>query len=966
MRSRSAGLACVLLLGPVWSRGQTTGTVDGRVTSSLGTPIAGVHVEAMSPRLQGSRSAMTDATGAFRFSSLPPGKYTIQASLAGYRPIETAAVVALDARVALELVLEPSTAEDVVVRGQAPQIDASSTTGGTSYSASVISFLPVSRNYADIVRSNPGVGTDRGDTQGGRSLALTIYGSTSSENQWLIDGLNTTNVIRGIQGKTINNEFIEEVQVKTGGYPVEYGGATGGIVNVVTKSGGNTFHGDGFVYYDSSATTADVFVDEEEDSSFAETTSLGRGVDFGADLGGYLLKDRLWFYLAYNRVEARYEIARVDPQGEVTPDDKFPLDTTDDLFSAKLTWNAALSTSVVATVFADPSTTSGAEGGAPVSLEPTTWFTGRDVGGTDYGGRLTQLLGAQAIVTIQGGVHHDRYELDGADLVRTEDWRCGVHPDPEQNCPPYVPNSVTGGFGGAAGRYDHNASTREQYRADATFYTGSHELKAGAVDQNGETQGVSFYSGGQQVGIYNDQDPSQTYYAHDYVAVSEANPTAVPDYRPAGRTIGISAYASDSWRASSDLTIYAGLRWDGEEVQDFQGMTRLRSRDQWQPRLGVVWMPGTGATTKISAFAGRFAYDLPTIPAIAAFHGYTILESYNFDPVGLTPDPTVIGHENNNPSLVQGGGIIGDAVDAGVGLTYQDELTLGVEHAFDPTLTVGLKGTYRRLGRAIEDRCDFETTGFYNNCALINPGSGQRYAAGRAPACNGLDDKWHQCFETGPPTPLAKRTYRGIELVARKSVGQSFWAQASYVYSSLLGNFDGAVSSDGNTDIGNGSDFNYPELWHNGYGTLALDRTHRFRLDGFWSSPWQLVVGLQFFVETGAPLDRLGYFNADYGAAIRLVPRGSAGRLPPLWEANLTLGYPISLGPVTMTLQAYLFNVFNNQIATATDMAWTIDPTPNYPNDIEDSHQRKSNENYGKVTERYAPRSFRAAVRISF
>ena len=118
---------------------------------------------------------MTDAARAFRFSSLPPGQYTIQASLTGYRPMETDAVVALDARVALDLVLEPSTAEDVVVRGQAPQIDASSATGGTSYSASIISFLPVSRNYADIVRCNPGVGTDRGDTQGGRSLALRSF-----------------------------------------------------------------------------------------------------------------------------------------------------------------------------------------------------------------------------------------------------------------------------------------------------------------------------------------------------------------------------------------------------------------------------------------------------------------------------------------------------------------------------------------------------------------------------------------------------------------------------------------------------------------------------------------------------------------------------------------------------------------------------------------------------------------------
>ena len=96
--------------------------------------------------------------------------------------------------------------------------------------------------------SQPGVQTDNGETQG-RSLALSIYGSTSAENLFLIDGVNTTNVIKGFQGKAINSEFIQEVEVKTGGYQAEYGRNTGGVVNVITKSGGNEFHGDIFGYY---------------------------------------------------------------------------------------------------------------------------------------------------------------------------------------------------------------------------------------------------------------------------------------------------------------------------------------------------------------------------------------------------------------------------------------------------------------------------------------------------------------------------------------------------------------------------------------------------------------------------------------------------------------------------------------------------------------------------------------------
>ncbi|HEV8117611.1 MAG TPA: hypothetical protein VGQ32_03755, partial [Thermoanaerobaculia bacterium] len=181
---------------------------------------------------------------------------------------------------------------------------------------------------------------------------------------------------------------------------------------------------------------------------------------------------------------------------------------------------------------------------------------------------------------------------------------------------------------------------------------------------------------------------------------------------------------------------------------------------------------------------------------------------------------------------------------------------------------------------------------------------------------------------------------------------------ASYVYSSVLGNFGAPDGVD--------HDFDYPQLWHNAYGTLDLDRTSRFRLDGFWVSPWRLAVGLQAFAETGAPLSKLGYFNGGYPGSIFLTPRGSEGRLPTLWGANLTLSYPIAIGPVTATLQAYLYNVFNKQIANSRDEAWTTSAPEGYPATIFDPNQEQNNPNYGKVTARSAPRSFRAAVRVSF
>jgi len=291
------------------ARGQTTGSIEGRVADAGGDPLPGVTVEATSPSLQGQRRAVTDRRGTYRFPATPPGDYRVQAVLPGFRPEEKTLTVALDATATADFVLLPAAQEQVVVSGEAPLIDRTSTTSGTNYTSDVIGHLPVARNYADIVRANPGVNTDRGETQG-RSLALTVYGATSAENQWIIDGVNTTNVIKGSQGKAINNEFVQEVEVKTGGYQAEYGRALGGVINVVTKSGGNQFHGGAFLYYDTQAWNAGQDVGPQDSVIADMRVADYERTDFGADLGGFLVKDRLWFFGAYNRVNLTAKVSR--------------------------------------------------------------------------------------------------------------------------------------------------------------------------------------------------------------------------------------------------------------------------------------------------------------------------------------------------------------------------------------------------------------------------------------------------------------------------------------------------------------------------------------------------------------------------------------------------------------------------------------------------------------------------------
>lgn len=132
------------------------------------------------------------------------------------------------------------------------------------------------------------------------------------------------------------------------------------------------------------------------------------------------------------------------------------------------------------------------------------------------------------------------------------------------------------------------------------------------------------------------------------------------------------------------------------------------------------------------------------------------------------------------------------------------------------------------------------------------------------------------------------------------------------------------------------------------------------------SSVREVSVGLQAFAESGAPTNKLTYLCCFGDWTAYLVPRGSAGRLPTQWGANLSLAYPIAVGPATVSLLGSITNVFNNQIVAGREEAWSLEQQAGYPDTIFDVNQPKTNDDYGKVTGRTSPRLFRAAVRVSF
>ena len=220
--------------------------------------------------------------------------------------------------------------------GTAPVIDTTSTTTGASFNEQLFQDLPTTRTFTGLAFAAPGV------VGGGLGDNPSIGGASAAENRYVIDGLDTTDPAFGTIGTRVPEEFVREVEVKTGGYEAEYGGALGGILNVITKSGGNELEGDLFAYYndDSLQAEAKPVPTVGKDLGFTE-------YDFGAAIGGKLIQDKLWYFVAAN---PSYTDADLETRGGIKD-----TESTDRLFySGKLTWQLNPNHQLVASAFGDP------------------------------------------------------------------------------------------------------------------------------------------------------------------------------------------------------------------------------------------------------------------------------------------------------------------------------------------------------------------------------------------------------------------------------------------------------------------------------------------------------------------------------------------------------------------------------------------------------------------------------------
>jgi hypothetical protein len=531
---------------------QTTGDIVGRVTDEQGGALPGATVEARSPAFQGVRSSVTDATGTFRLILLPPGSYTVTATLPGFTKATQSVVVALGKTSTSDISLRAAVKEEIVVSAQAPVVDQSTTGVATNIDNTKIQSLPTGRNYTSIVQIAPGVSTQSTATSAFAD-AITVYGSTGLENSFVIDGVLTSGVEYGAQGKELNYEFVQELDVKTGGYEAEFGRSTGGIINVITKSGGNEFHGESFVYYDNSSLQAN---NKHKNETLYGTPEGYNQLDFGVDAGGYILKDHLWFFGAYDRVQntTKQTISQPGPNfGE-----QAPTDSTRNLASAKLTWMITPSHSLVGSFFQDPRDDVGAvnDGSHPVNGPPVTFEGTQAFGGEDFSARYNGLFGPAFVVQAQGAIHKEQNSVlpgPGGDVIQYIDQTNNL--------------AQSGGFG----LIQEKHFKRYQGSINGTSYLGNHEVKGGFEYLEDQADVIKRESGGQLVTkmlIQGYNGPPV--YQHFYWTVPDAAlpdnvPTAQLNATPFHRTY--SFFLQDSWRVLPNLTVGPDERREDKGVR---------------------------------------------------------------------------------------------------------------------------------------------------------------------------------------------------------------------------------------------------------------------------------------------------------------------------------------------------------------------------------------------------------------
>ena len=324
------GASTIVELPSAHAQGSATvGSLRGVVRDKgTGEPAVGATLVATSPSLLGEQVAVSEDGGQYFLTSLPPGLYVITVYYADQQFSRGNVLIQVGKEAVVNMAVDSGSSsgkargEVIVLSGTVPIVDQGSTKTGLTITEDYTRNIPTARTFGGVVGQAAGAQAD--------NYGVSFAGATSLENTYIVEGVNTTDTGFGGLATNLPNEFISETEVITGGYNAEFGRATGGIVNVVTKQGSDEFHGSVFGYFQPGALIADAKVVQREGGSIDSKTDLDYRYDLGAELGGPIIKKKLWFHIGFNPSFAKNTTTRL-VQRQVDGTDGMPQDGIPDV-----------------------------------------------------------------------------------------------------------------------------------------------------------------------------------------------------------------------------------------------------------------------------------------------------------------------------------------------------------------------------------------------------------------------------------------------------------------------------------------------------------------------------------------------------------------------------------------------------------------------------------------------------------
>jgi Carboxypeptidase regulatory-like domain/TonB dependent receptor/TonB-dependent Receptor Plug Domain len=991
--------ACLLVPGSVLAQARLTGSdLYGTVFDQSSDPVKGATVTVTNTETNQTRTAITDDRGHYLAAALPPGSYRVTVELTGFAPSVREVPLALGQGVRIDMTLTLAGGkEEVTVVGTAPVVDATHTAISSVVGQAQIESLPINlRNFLSFSIITPGVTNDRTPQQGASATSgLSFGGQRARSNNIMVDGLDNNDPIVGSVRATFSQEAIREFQVLTNSYSAEFGKASGGVVNIVTKSGTNELRGNAFVYgRDESLNARDHFekVDVFGNAVDREKAPFSQ-YQWGGTLGGPLRKDRTFFFLSFEQVDiASHSFVTINPAAaDVLRAAGFPVElgnvpwdfkTTEVLAKIDHQWSPN-HYFVLRGNYSDTHNE---------NVEPFGGITARSRGARQLREDWS-IAASQTDIISPRWVNEARVQFAREDqLIQSLDPNCGGECLTNEQGGPTLEVTGVASVGRQRFTPQPRLNERIQVMDTVSFFGGNHSVKAGFDYNHVNTKetALPLHMGGRYIFASLPGAvlplvgrPPQAAPISALEALSLGLPAAyVQGYGSvpgAYKDWDIALFLQDDWKVSNRLTLKAGVRYQRQQAYDLDYTVSMpggssltykypQDNNNIAPRVALAYDPAGDGKTSIHAAYGIF-YDNQILAANQIGNGIngeadgvrTLVLRF---PASIAPWRAP-GHKIPEPTTPYPSLEI--SPDPGAETPYAHQAAVGFDRALGQDLSVAANFMYVR-GKHQLGTLDYNP---------IVPSLG----AGRRP--NDIGGRAGTSASILQYTSFGETWYKGMTLSVSKRLRNNYQFTASYTLSKAEDNstdFQSAFIPQDNGQGRNPADTTGLPLGFDPdseRGPATHDQRHRFVFSGLYQFPWDLQLSTITTFASGRPFNILagadlngdgdgGAFPSDRARVNPADPASAVGRnagtMKSQFIVDLRLSKKFRFGKHgAFEVLAEAFNLFDRTNFSEINNIFGRGAFPGEPQ--RDAQGRVT---YGLYEQALAPRQVQLGAKISF